>query len=32
MINYDFTRSAEKEFLKLAHTIQKRIIKKLELN
>ena len=30
MINYDFTRYAEKEFLKLSHTIQKRIVKKLE--
>ncbi len=30
MINYDFTRYAEKEFLKLSPPIQKRIINKLE--
>ena len=30
MIRYDFTKNAEKEFLKLPAGIQKRIIKKLE--
>ena len=30
MINYDFTRYAEKEFFKLSRAVQKRIIKKLE--
>lgn len=30
MIKYDFTRSAEKEFLNLSSSVQTRIIKKLE--
>ncbi len=30
MIKYDFTRSAEKEFLNLSRAVQRRIIKKLE--
>ncbi|MBL7130249.1 MAG: type II toxin-antitoxin system RelE/ParE family toxin [Candidatus Omnitrophica bacterium] len=30
MISYDFTKQAEKEFLKLPKDIQRRIIKKIE--
>lgn len=30
MIPYDFTKNAEKQFFKLPHDIQKRIIKKIE--